>query len=161
MVKYPQVNNNCTLLNFLEEIPMKNWKTITISLIALALPLTVLPLNTPTTVFAANTTDTKTTKTYTGTGSGALKKMKHTAYHSKDSKGNIYKADFMADKPTVTLTKKATLDQYRTTWYATKKMSVKVGSKTRTYYYITSSDKKVSGWTWSGYLHKGIFKSAD
>lgn len=162
MVKYSQVSNDYILLDFLEEILMKNWKTITTSLVALAMPLTVLPLNAITTVSAASTDTQTTKKTYTGTASGSLKTVKKTAYHSKDSKGNIYKADFMADKPTVTLTKKATLDQYRTTWYVTKKMSVKVGhDKNRTYYYITSSDKKVSGWTWSGYLYKGQFKSAD
>lgn len=141
---------------------MKRLKTLTMALITLALPLTVLPLG-PTAVQAATTNTTKTVKhTYTGTGSGSLKTVKKTAYHSKDATGNIYKADFMADKPTVTLTKKATLDQYRTTWYVTKKMSVKINhGKERTYYYITSSDKKVSGWTWSGYLYKGQFKSAD
>lgn len=137
---------------------MKHVKTLILAAVTLSLPLTMVPLSSVSSVNAA----TVSKKTYTGTGTEALKKMKKTAYHSKDSTGNIYQADFMADKPTVTLTKKTTLDKYRTTWYATKKMTLKIGSsKERTYYYITSSDKKVSGWTWKGNLTKGIFKSAD
>lgn len=136
---------------------MKYSKLLVLALLTVATPLTI-PTLSPATVNAASVTK----KTYTGVGTEALKRVKKTAYHSKDSKGNIYKADFMADKPTVTLTKKGTLDQYRTTWYVTKKMTVKVGNdKERTYYFITSSNKKVSGWTWLGYLTKGIFESAD
>ncbi|APU71468.1 hypothetical protein LCR01_14590 [Companilactobacillus crustorum] len=137
---------------------MKRMKNLAAAFL-LALPLTALPILTSTNIQAAETTKTET---HTYTGNGSVKDMKKTAYHSKDANGNIYKADFMADKPTVTLTKKTTLNKYRTTWYATRKMSVHVsGNKSRTYYYITSSDKKISGWTWEGYLHKGIFKSAD
>lgn len=139
---------------------MKNMKNLAFALLALSLPLTALPLTTSTNVLAQTTSAKSEVHTYTGNGS--VEKLPKTAYHSKDSKGNIYKALFMADKPTVELTKTTTLDQYRTTWYATKKMSVRVNKNhSRTYYYITSSDKKVSGWTWSGYLTKGIFKSAD
>lgn len=137
---------------------MKYSKTL-LALVTLTLPLAALNFNS---VDIQASTEQTAKKTYTGIGSGALKNMKKTAYHSKDETGNIYKADFMADKPTVTLTKKTTLDKYRTTWYANKEMTVKIGSnKERTYYYITSSDKKVSGWTWKGYLYKGVFKSAD
>lgn len=136
---------------------MKHFKTLILAAVTLSLPLTIIPITT-TTINAA----TVSKKTYTGIGTEALKTMKKTAYHSKDSKGNIYKADFMADKPTVTLTKKTTLEKYRTTWYVTKKMTLKVGAdRERTYYYITSSNKKVSGWTWAGYLTKGEFKAAD
>lgn len=158
MIKYKRIKVTI-LIVFMEELLMKNMKSLAIAVISLALPLTVLPVGAVNTVLAESNVKVET-HTYTGTG--AVKKMKKTAYHSKDNKGNIYKADFMADKPTVTLSKKATLDQYRTTWYATKKMTVSVNNKkTRTYYYVTSSDKKISGWTWSGYLYKGIFKSAD
>ncbi|CAJ1174976.1 hypothetical protein [Companilactobacillus nantensis] len=139
---------------------MKSMKNLTVALLALSLPLTTLPLTSSTTALAA--TNSQKAEKHTYTGNGSVKKMTKTAYHSKDSKGNIYSALFMADKPTVELTKKTTLNQYRTTWYATKKMSVRVDKHhSRTYYYVTSSDKKVSGWTWSGYLTKGIFKSAD
>lgn len=139
---------------------MKSMKNLTFALLIFSLPLTALPLTTNTTVLAQ--ASSKKAEKHTYTGNGSVKKISKTAYHSKDSKGNLYSALFMADKPTVELTKKTTLDKYRTTWYATKEMSVRVDKHhSRTYYYVTSSDKKVSGWTWSGYLTKGIFKSAD
>lgn len=145
----------------MEEFFMKNMKKLILGLVILSLPLTALPLSNNTTNVLAATSSQKA-ETHTYTGNGPVKKIAKTAYHSKDSTGNIYSALFMADKPTVKLTKKTTLDKYRTSWYATKKMSVKVDKNhSRTYYYVTSSDKKVSGWTWSGYLTKGIFKSAD
>lgn len=92
----------------------------------------------------------------------SVKTIKKTPYHSKDNKGNIYKGEFMADAPTVNLTKKDNLFNHRTTWNVTKKITVQVNkNKTRTYYFVTSQNKKVSGWTWKGYLYKGAFQSAD
>lgn len=137
---------------------MNHLKTTALILTA-ALPLTAFPIVNTNNVQAATVAKKHTKHTYTGTGSGSLKRLKKTAYHSKNTKGKLYKAAFMADKPTVTLTEKATLGQYNTTWYVTKKISVKIHhGKERTYYYITSSDKKVSGWTWSGNLQKGKLK---
>lgn len=139
---------------------MKKFNRLALTITTLALPLTTI-LTIPTTIVSAQTTDSGKVK-YTYTGNGPVKKLKKTAYHSKDSTGNIYSALFMADQPKVHLTKKTTLDQYRTTWYVTKEMSVSVGkNKSRTYYYVTSSNGKVAGWTWKGYLYKGIFQSAD
>ncbi|KRN99711.1 hypothetical protein [Companilactobacillus kimchiensis] len=140
---------------------MKKIKNLGAAIVILSLPLIALPSIISSNTVLAQTT-AKNTKTHTYTGTGSIKTFKKTAYHTKDTDGNLYKALFMADSPNVKLTKKTTLNKYQTTWYATKKMTVKVGPKqTRTYYYVTSSDKKISGWTWQGYLYKGIFKAAD
>ena len=74
--------------------------------------------------------------------------MTKTAYHRASSKGAVYNLSH---------TKKlANLSSYpNTTWYATKKVTLKHGSTKAIYYAVKNGAGTVSGYVWHSYLAKG------
>lgn len=71
-----------------------------------------------------------------------------TAYHRASSKGAVYN---------ISHTKRlANLSHYpNTTWYATKKVTLKHGSTKAIYYAVKNGAGNVSGYVWHNYLKKG------
>ncbi|KRL46837.1 D-alanyl-D-alanine carboxypeptidase [Levilactobacillus spicheri DSM 15429] len=74
--------------------------------------------------------------------------MKKTSYHRKGTSGALYN-----QRHTQKVTNLKTYPY--TTWYATKKATLKHGNSKGIYYYVANKAGSVKGWVWHGYLKKG------
>ncbi|AVL01015.1 hypothetical protein PI20285_10390 [Pediococcus inopinatus] len=83
----------------------------------------------------------------------ASRKISKTAYHRKSATGTVWNASH----------KKALhyLKNYsKTTWYVTKRITLKHNGKKTNYYYIKDSkNSKINGYVYTGYLTKGSYKA--
>ncbi|KRK48127.1 D-alanyl-D-alanine carboxypeptidase [Secundilactobacillus kimchicus] len=79
----------------------------------------------------------------------ASQSMTKTAYHKASTKGAVYNLSHTR--------KLASLKSYpNTTWYATKKVTLKHGNSKAVYYKVKNGAGSVSGYVWHTYLAKGV-----
>lgn len=84
----------------------------------------------------------------------SIKKTAKTPYYSTSKTGYTYKFSGSAKK--MTMKDNHALKTYiNSTWYKSKTVKVTHGSKTSTYYFVTSEKNHASGWVKSSYLKRG------
>ncbi|WP_283680470.1 hypothetical protein [Lentilactobacillus sp. Marseille-Q4993] len=119
--------------------------------VVIASALLALPL-----AFSAPTAANAAPKKYSYTITKTTNYKKAKVYHTKDASPYVFKAKFMADRPTVTFQAKSKL-KASTNFYVTKALRVQnKAKKNGTFLYV-----KGQGWIASSKLTTGKFMRAD
>jgi len=84
----------------------------------------------------------------TGYKTVSTKSIKKTAYHKKSRKGAIFNKTHTRKVSNLTA-------HPNTTWYATKRATLKHGNTKGVYLYVKNGKGNVKGWIWHNYLKKG------